>query len=113
MQRLLQDIREGKINSVYVVEIQRLARGATKDQGIVAEAFKTTDTLIVTPDKTYDPNNEIDQQFFEFENTKLKALSKKVVYSFWEKYDETHTVMRFATSWSTTQEDIDELAKLL
>lgn len=66
MQRLLQDIRDGKINSVFVVEIQRLARGATKDQGIVAEAFKMTDTLIVTPDKTYDPNNEIDQQFFEF-----------------------------------------------
>lgn len=53
------------------------------------------------------------QQFVVLENDKIAELEKNVVMGFWEKYDETHTVMRFATSWSTTQEDIDELAKLL
>lgn len=53
------------------------------------------------------------QQFVVLENAKIAELEKNVVMGFWEKYDETHTVMRFATSWSTTQEDIDELAKLL
>ena len=53
------------------------------------------------------------QQFIVLENSKLKELEQHVAMSFWEIYDEEHTVMRFATSWSTTQEDLDALAKLL
>lgn len=53
------------------------------------------------------------QQFLIVENAKLEELSKSLVYSFWEKYDEKHTVIRLATSWSTTQEDMDALAQLL
>lgn len=53
------------------------------------------------------------QQFIVLENSKIKELEKKVVMGFWEKYDENHTVMRFATSWSTTDEDIAALEKLL
>ena len=53
------------------------------------------------------------QQFVILENSKLKELQKNVKFSFWEKYDESHTVVRFATSWATTQEKIAELEKLL
>ncbi len=53
------------------------------------------------------------QQFIIIENTKMKDLSKNVSFSFWEKYDEDHTVIRFATSWATTEKDLDELIKLL
>ena len=53
------------------------------------------------------------QQFIIIENTKMKELSKNVSFSFWEKYDEDHTVIRFATSWATTENDLDELIKLL
>ena len=53
------------------------------------------------------------QQFIIIENTKMKELSKNVSFSFWEKYDEDHTVIRFATSWATTEKDLDELIKLL
>ena len=53
------------------------------------------------------------QQFLIFENEKLQELGKHVTYSFWEPSDETHTVVRFATSWSTTDEDLEELAKYL
>ncbi|MGT2682503.1 threonine aldolase family protein [Streptococcus porci] len=53
------------------------------------------------------------QQFLIMENRKLEKLGQSVVYSFWEKYDENHTVIRLATSWSTTQEDIDSLAEEL
>lgn len=42
------------------------------------------------------------QQFVILENNKMKELREKVAFSFWEKYDESHTVVRFATSWSTT-----------
>ena len=66
MQRLLKDIHQGMYKGVLVVELERLARGDTKDQGIVSDAFKYTDTLIITPTKTYDPNNEFDEEYFEF-----------------------------------------------
>ena len=33
--------------------------------------------------------------------------------SFWEKTDETHTVMRIATSWATQPADVDALIAAL
>ena len=51
------------------------------------------------------------QQFIILENSKMEELSKTIAFSFWEKYDENHTVVRFATSWSTTQQDLEELEK--
>ena len=48
------------------MEIERLARGDTIDQGIIAQTFKYSDTKIVTPLRTYDPNNESDEEYFEF-----------------------------------------------
>lgn len=53
------------------------------------------------------------QQFPILENTKMKELSEHVAFSFWEAYDDNHTVVRFATSWSTTEEEIEMLSKLL
>lgn len=53
------------------------------------------------------------QQFIILENKKMEELQKKVAFSFWEKYDEDHTIVRFATSWATTKEDIEELEKML
>lgn len=66
MQRLIEDVHNNKWAGVLVVELERLARGDTKDQGTVAEAFKYSETLIVTPSKTYDPNDEFDEEYFEF-----------------------------------------------
>jgi len=53
------------------------------------------------------------QQFIILENSKMKELRKKVAFSFWEKYDDDHSVVRFATSWATTHEKVEELIKLL
>ncbi len=53
------------------------------------------------------------QQFVIVENDKLDTLAEKLAYSFWEKYDDKHTVIRLATSWSTTQEDIEKLREVL
>ena len=66
MQLLLDDVCAGVYAGVLVMEIERLARGNTKDQGEVAEAFAMSNTLIVTPTKTYDPTNEFDEEYFEF-----------------------------------------------
>lgn len=66
MQRLLRDVYAHKYAAVLVTEIERLARGNTKDQGEVADAFQSTDTFIITPLKTYDPQSDSDQEYFEF-----------------------------------------------
>lgn len=66
MQRLLKDVHNNKWAGVLVVELERLARGDTEDQGIVAKAFKYSETLIITPSKTYNPNDEFDEEYFEF-----------------------------------------------
>ena len=66
MQKLLRRIEKGDIAGVFVMEVERLARGDTLDQGTVARAFKLTNTLIITPVKTYDPNNLYDAEYFEF-----------------------------------------------
>jgi resolvase len=66
MQRLLSEVEAGAWDAVLVVEVERLARGDTIDQGIVSQAFTLSNTKIITPIKTYDPNNEYDQEYFEF-----------------------------------------------
>lgn len=66
MQRLLQEVEEGMWSGVLVVEIERLARGDTIDQGIMAQTFKYSGTKIITPMKVYDPENEFDEEYFEF-----------------------------------------------
>ena len=53
------------------------------------------------------------QIFIVLEDKQMERLSHHVTFGFWEKKDHTHTVVRFATSWATTKEDIDELERLL
>jgi DNA invertase Pin-like site-specific DNA recombinase len=66
VQQLLSDVEQNRWSGVLVVEVERLARGDTIDQGIVAQTFKYSGTKIVTPGKTYDPENEFDEEYFEF-----------------------------------------------
>lgn len=53
------------------------------------------------------------QQFVILENEQMNKLKQQVVFSFWEKYDDNHTVVRFATSWSTTEEDMTRLSEII
>ncbi|HFU4488505.1 TPA: low specificity L-threonine aldolase [Streptococcus suis] len=54
------------------------------------------------------------QQFVIVKNDELKRLTEAgIAYGFWEKYDQDHTVIRFATSWSTSQEDMEALRNRL
>lgn len=66
MQKLLSEVGAGEWDGVLVMEIERLARGDTMDQGLVAQTFKYSNTKIITPLKTYDPQNEFDEEYFEF-----------------------------------------------
>lgn len=56
------------------------------------------------------PTNQV---FVTVENGWLEARKDRLVYGFWEKADETRTVIRLATGWATTEEDISALEALL
>lgn len=56
------------------------------------------------------PTNQI---FIVLENEQMKALAEKVSFGFWEVKDANHTVVRFATSWGTREEDVDQLIDML
>ena len=53
------------------------------------------------------------QQFVVMEDEKMEQLRENVVFSFWEKADRDHTIVRFATSWGTKEEEIEELKRML
>ena len=53
------------------------------------------------------------QQFILLENARMEALKQRVSFSFWEKYDEGRSVVRFATSWATSPEHIRGLESIL
>ena len=53
------------------------------------------------------------QTFVVIENDALKMLGEKVEYGFWEKYDDDHTVIRFATDWGTTEAETNALIDIL
>ena len=53
------------------------------------------------------------QQFVVLEKGRLEKLQQRLAFSFWEKLDQSHTVVRFATSWSTTEEDLAALEEAL
>ena len=53
------------------------------------------------------------QQFLLLNKAELARLGENVCYSFWEKTDDEHTMIRLATSWSTTPEELAELRRVL
>ncbi len=67
MQKLLREVERGMWHGVLVMEIERLARGDSIDQGIVTRAFKYSGTYIITPSKIFDPNNYYDEEHLEFD----------------------------------------------
>lgn len=66
VKRLISDLEQRKWKGVLVVEVERLARGDTLDQGIIARAFSISGAKIITPLKIYDPLSDSDMEYFEF-----------------------------------------------
>ncbi len=79
-------------------------------------AIRTADLLrSALRDRGYDlpvpsPTNQI---FVSLPDKKIAQLSDRVEMAYMERVDETHTMMRFATSWATCEEDVRALIALL
>lgn len=56
------------------------------------------------------PSNQI---FVVLENGQRERLGQTVAFAFWERVDDAHTLVRFATSWATEEAAVDELIALL
>lgn len=82
MLRLLQDVESGLYESVLCMDIDRLGRGGQKDAGMILEAFKYSGTKIATLEKTYDLENELDEELAEFKTfmsrRELKLITKRL-----------------------------------
>ena len=65
VRRLLDDVNAGMWDGVLVMDVDRLGRGDSIDQGVIMQSFLYSNTLIITPDKIYDPSEDSDSEFFE------------------------------------------------
>lgn len=70
MSSIMKMLETGKLKGVLVVEPQRLSRGDLQDCGRIINTFRYTNTLVLTPVKTYNLNDEYDRKFFEMELTR-------------------------------------------
>ena len=67
MLKLLKQIESPRVKAVLVVEVQRLSRGDLEDAGRLIKLLRYTNTLVITPQKTYDLRDDYDRDFFERE----------------------------------------------
>lgn len=83
MQKLLAAVRDGEWDGVLTMEVERLSRGDSTDQGIIGKAFLFSQTLIIAPGKVYDPLSEDDMEYFEFglflSRREYKKINKRLV----------------------------------
>lgn len=83
MLRLLRMVEDPKIKAVAVVEPERLSRGDYEDIGRLVRILRYTGTLIITPQFTYDLQDERDRGMF------VKDLEKGNFY-----YEYSRKIMR-------------------
>ena len=69
----------------------------------------------VFKDKGYDfwIDSPTNQQFIIMSDAKVDELSQHMEFTHWGPADSHHTICRFVTSWATSEEDIEELKRLL
>lgn len=83
IQKLLEEVSAGIYAGVLVVDLERLARGNGADQAYISQVFQYSSTKIVTPNKTYDPCNEFDEEYFEFglfmSRREYKTINRRLI----------------------------------
>ena len=82
MLEMLEAVEQGRFDAVLCIDIDRLGRGGMKDQGIILETFKRSDTKIITLDHIYDLNDDTDEELTEFKTfmsrREYKIITKRL-----------------------------------
>ena len=83
-----------------------IAAHANKMAMILKDAFRAygCDFLI---------ESNTNQQFPIFEDETLKELKKRYSFSYWQRVDETHSAVRFCTSWATKEDEVQKFVNEL
>lgn len=80
--KLLKDVEQGMYDAVCVIDFDRLGRGDSGEQDRINKVFKNSETLIVTPDKVYDLNNDTHETFADFKGflarQEYKMITKRL-----------------------------------
>lgn len=83
MLELLKEVEDNKYDAVLVMDIDRLGRGNMKEQGVILETFKDSNTKIMTPQKVYNLDDELDEQMTEMQTfiarQELKMSKKRML----------------------------------
>lgn len=83
MMRLLELINTGMYAGVVCMDIERLSRGSSLESGHIMQVLQVNGCKIITPGKTYDLQNDSDEQFtdmkFMFSRYELKTITKRLV----------------------------------
>ncbi|WP_225434119.1 recombinase family protein [Peribacillus tepidiphilus] len=82
MLKLLKEIENGAYDAVLCMDMDRLGRGGMREQGLILETFKSAKTKIITLRKTYDLEDEWDEEYSEFEafmaRKELKIITRRL-----------------------------------
>lgn len=80
MQDMLETVENGTYDAILVMDIDRLGRGNNKDWGVIYEAFcnDNHNTLIVTPQRTYDLSVDTDEMMVDFQSLFAKMEYKQI-----------------------------------
>ena len=83
MLELLELVNTGEYDGVVCMDIDRLSRGSGMDSSYIMQVLQTNDCKIITPQKTYDLNNESDEQFadmkFMFSRYEHSTIRKRLI----------------------------------
>lgn len=90
--------------------------GTLFEDGLYTEISRQAVTMALAIRKAFEAkgfsmryDSPTNQQFPILPNEALTALSKKYSFTFWEKIDEDHSVVRFCTSWATNPKSVEAL----
>ena len=119
MMRLLDMVGTGMYAGVVCMDIERLSRGSSLESGHIMQVLQVNSCKIITPGKTYDLQNDSDEQFtdmkFMFSRYELKTINKRLVRGrnqsasegkFMIGYDDLYSVQYFGENlrpyWNRT-----------
>lgn len=85
---------------------QQIGFRAVRQAGRIAQAFQAAGCELLYPQET-------NQVFVALDEKRYARLSARVEMSFWEHLEDGRTVVRLATSWASSDEDVDALVAML
>lgn len=82
MLEMLEEIEDGLYTAILVMDIDRLTRGGMLDQGVILNTLKDNNVKIITLDKIYDLNDDLDEDMVDFSaffaRKELKMIKKRL-----------------------------------